>query len=213
MEKKAVIFDLDGTLWDATERIRETWNGVFARTPGVELRMTRADVCGLMGKTMWEIGETLFPRLSREESQAILDACSEAEIACLRERGAILYDGLEDTLRALSERYGLYIVSNCQCGYIETFLHAHRLERYFADIEMSGRTGWPKGDNIRLLMERNQITRAVYVGDTAGDQRAAAQAGIPFVYAGYGFGHVEAPDAVIERLSDLPVCVRGILEG
>lgn len=212
MEKKAVIFDLDGTLWDSTERIRETWNGVFARTPGVELRMTRADVCGLMGKTMWEIGETLFPQLSREESQAILDACSEAEIACLRERGAILYDGLEDTLRALSERYGLYIVSNCQCGYIETFLHAHRLERYFADIEMSGRTGRPKGDNIRLLMERNQIARAVYVGDTAGDQRAAAQAGIPFIHAGYGFGHVEAPDAAIERLSGLPACVRGILE-
>lgn len=49
------------------------------------------------------------------------------------------------------------------------------MERYFEDIEMSGRTGLDKGKNIRLLMERNHIGQAVYVGDTKGDEKAARE--------------------------------------
>ena len=38
-------------------------------------------------------------------------------------------------------------------------------------------------------MERNRITSAAYVGDTQGDLEAARLAGIPFVWAAYGFGN------------------------
>ena len=44
------------------------------------------------------------------------------------------------------------------------------MEHHFKDIEMSGRTGMDKGKNIKLLMERNGIQNAVYVGDTEGDE-------------------------------------------
>ena len=50
------------------------------------------------------------------------------------------------------------------------------------DIEMSGRIGLDKGSNIRLVMERNNITQAVYVGDTQKDAAAAEKAGIPFCF-------------------------------
>ena len=40
----------------------------------------------------------------------------------------------------------------------------------------SGMTGLGKGSNIRLLMEKHQITRAVYVGDTQGDYNACQKA-------------------------------------
>ena len=37
-------------------------------------------------------------------------------------------------------------------------------------------------------MERNGLKNSVYVGDTNGDSTAAKKAGIPFIYAKYGFG-------------------------
>ena len=74
--------------------------------------------------------------------------------------------------------------------------------------EMSGRTGMNKGQNIKLLMERNGIDRACYVGDTDGDEKAASFAKIPFVWAKYGFGEAVAPDHVISSITDLPEIIR-----
>ena len=74
---------------------------------------------------------------------------------------------------------------------------------HFKDIEMSGRTGMEKGENIKLIMKRNGIDNAVYVGDTAGDESAARYAGIPFIWAAYGFGKAKAPDGVIQTIVDL----------
>lgn len=44
----------------------------------------------------------------------------------------------------------------------------------------------------------------VYIGDTAGDEAAAHAAGIPFIYAAYGFGSANNPDAVIHNFNELP---------
>ena len=116
-----------------------------------------------MGKTMNEIGKTLFPNLTEERRQQIIADFGNEEINYLSQKGAILYEGLEETLKILSLDYNLYIVSNCQDGYVEAFLHAHQLKSYFKDYEMSGRTGLDKGHNIKLIMKRNVIEQAFYV--------------------------------------------------
>ncbi len=200
-----VIFDLDGTLWDATGAVYRLWNEVFAERPEtVGVRLKQSDMFVFMGRTIREIGEMLFPDMEPALRGAIMRECSGRENAFLREHGGRLYGGLRGTLESLAEERRLYIVSNCQEGYIEAFLHAHRLKAFFRDSESSGRTGKSKGENVRLLMERNGEADAVYVGDTAMDERAARLAGIPFVFAAYGFGKAEAPDAVIEEISELP---------
>ena len=99
------------------------------------------------------------------------------------------------------------IVSNCQKGYIEAFLAAHGLGDFFEDFECSGRTGFTKGKNIRLVMERNRIKEAAYIGDTLLDYAAAREAGIPFVHAAYGFGYAESASFVIHSLWELPAAV------
>ena len=43
----------------------------------------------------------------------------------------------------------------------------------------------------------------IYVGDTSGDMEGAKIAGIPFVYASYGFGDVESFDYKIDDISEL----------
>jgi len=210
MENKdlAIIFDLDGTLWNSTGCACAIWNRVLEKHNNISFRMTKERAEQLMGKTMEDIGKILFPELNEEERNAIVDEFGDEEVKYLAENGAILYEGLEEILNALSQQYTLYIVSNCQDGYVPAFLHAHKLERYFIDIEMSGRTGLDKGNNIKLLMKRNDIESAVYIGDTEGDEKAARFAGIPFIYAKYGFGEACSPDAIIEDIRDLPECIK-----
>ena len=201
---RAVIFDLDGTLWDATGQTFAVWNAVFARHPEIGLRVTQAEKKALMGLTMSEIGERLFPGMDAAARNALMDECGDAEVEQLQQTGGTLYTGLRETLKALCETRGLYIVSNCQDGYLQAFLTFHGFGALFADYEMSGRTGRGKGEKIRLLMERNGIEAAVYVGDTQGDERSAREAGIPFIHAAYGFGTAQAPDAVIRDIAELP---------
>ena len=67
-----------------------------------------------------------------------------------------------------------------------------------------------KGENIRLVMQRNRADRAVYIGDTRKDEEAARAAGIPFIHAAYGFGQAENPAAVIHALEELPEAIRDL---
>jgi len=205
----AVIFDLDGTMWDSTGCASDIWNRVFTKHREITWKMTKEKAEELMGKTMEEIGQILFPDFTAEKRNSIVDEFGLEEVEYLTENGAILYDGLEETLKRLNQEYELYIVSNCQDGYVSAFLHSHKLGQYFNDIEMSGRTGLDKGSNIKLIMERNNIQSAVYVGDTEGDEKASSIAGIPFIYAAYGFGKALDLDAVISKIVELPECLRG----
>jgi phosphoglycolate phosphatase len=158
---------------------------------------------GVMGLQMKDIGKKLFPYLSEDKRGEILKDCCDYENEYLSERGGRLYDNLEDTLKVLSQKYKLFIVSNCQCGYIEVFLKYHKLGKYFVDFENPGRTSLTKGENIKLIIERNNLTDPVYVGDTEGDLKAARFAGIPFIYASYGFGKVSEYDYIIKGLNEL----------
>lgn len=99
-----------------------------------------------------------------------------------------LYPGVREGLKTLAQKYPLFIVSNCQEGYIENFLSRFSLESYFKDFESLGRTGATKAHNLKSIVERNQLRKAVYVGDTEGDQRAAMEAKLPFWFVSYGFG-------------------------
>ena len=210
--KLSIVFDLDGTLWDTIPCIPIIWEQVLGRHSDIPFRITEEKSAQLMGNTMEQIGEILFPELSRDERKALIDELGQEEVTYLTEHGAVLYEGVEDTLEVLSQEYDLYIVSNCQDGYVDAFLTAHKLEKYFADIEMSGRTGLDKGENIKLLMSRNNIESAIYVGDTEGDEIAARFANIPFIYAGYGFGYSIYPDAVIDNIRQLPERIKQLSE-
>ena len=212
MNNTAIIFDLDGTLWDSTASIRDIWNAVIEQETKKPSCLSQESIRALMGKTMEDIAAALFPNESKSEQTRLMGLCGDAECEQLRVCGAILYDGLAETLKELSPKHSLYIVSNCQDGYVQAFLEAHHVSEYFSDMEMNGRTGKPKWNNIRLLMERNSLTNAVYVGDTEGDQKAAKLAGIPFIHAAYGFGTVADPDGIIHSLRELPDCLRQLTE-
>ena len=185
MEKKAVLFYLDGTLWDSSVEVLRCWNRVLQP---LGRRITKEEMDRLMGLTPTEIGDVQFPDLPQAERYALTDRCLDAESPYLFERGARLYPKVRETLLQLKRRYFIGLVSNCTEDYALSFFHAHRLGCLFDDHETAGRTGLGKAENILLLMERNRISKAVYVGDTVKDMAAARDADIPFLFASWGFG-------------------------
>ena len=67
-----------------------------------------------------------------------------------------------------------------------------------------------KAENIRLIVERNTISHPVYIGDTDGDAQACQEAGVPFIFAGFGFGETTHYAAKIDTFSQIPeVIVHG----
>ncbi|WP_371873305.1 HAD family hydrolase [Lysinibacillus sp. Ag94] len=203
MDIDSIIFDLDGTLWDSSKTVAQSWTQVVQGSPYGKGTITEEDLSKTMGLQIKEIAAVLFDYLDEEKQMELILACCQQEQADLLHNGGNLYPQLEETLLALSKKFRLFIVSNCQEGYIETFYAFHKLEKYFLDFENPGRTGLSKGENIQLVMERNHIKKAVYVGDTQGDMLSAKFAGIPFVFASYGFGKPEVYDYIIEKPIDL----------
>lgn len=202
MRFDCVLFDLDGTLWDSRETVCVAWNRILEEE-GAPVRLTPQSFDRIMGHTDLEIIHMLSEDMPHDLAAKCFYRAQREECPLILERGGKLYPGCGEVLAALSQRAPLAIVSNCGDGYIEAFLTAHKLEEYFSDYEYAGRTGRAKGENIRLVLDRNGWQLPIYVGDTAGDQRAAQQAGIPFLYAAYGFGEAAGARA-LERLGELP---------
>lgn len=193
MKYDAVILDVDGTLWNSTPLVAKAWTSAAKRC-GVERTITPQILQGLFGKTMHEIADELLPGETEELKEQVLAACLEEEQNVLhKNQSDINYPGVTETIKELSKSIPMCIVSNCQSGYIELFMEKNGLEEYITDFECYGNNGKPKDENIRLLVERNGFKTPVYVGDTIMDEEACDKAGVPFIFASYGFGKANHP--------------------
>ena len=198
-----IIFDLDGTLWDSTQAVADAWQASISKLDYIDRTVTQEDVRAITGMPYNAIYDKLFPNLNENQRQELMGLCAEEELRHLKAEGGILYEGLEETLTYLQQKHQLFIVSNCQVGYIDIFLEYHNMQRFFTDHGCFGDFHKPKGENIKDIIQRNNLQAAVYVGDTKGDYEASQQAGVPFVYARYGFGEVAADVPHIDQFADL----------
>ena len=205
----SILFDLDGTLWDAVKNITNIWNEGIKGHPAAGRALTEKDVRSIMGLTTKEIGQTLFPSASEKEQEELMICCGEAEQRLLPHTGGILYPHLEETLAELKRSLPLFIVSNCDQGYIEAFLSYHQLTDYFTDFLCYGDTGLDKPENIRRIVRKHRCQNPVYVGDTEKDRLSAEKAGVDFIHAAYGFGTLREPAKEIREIRELPHCISG----
>lgn len=199
----SIIFDVDGTLWDSTEIVAEAWSNYLTNTEHMDTDVSSRRLMGLFGQLLPDIAKALFPELPESEQLRIIDGCCQAEHEALLRKCAPLYPQLEETLDTLSHRFPLFIVSNCQAGYIEVFLKATGFGHYFKGHLCPGDTGMAKADNIMKILDDFNLKDPVYVGDTLGDFNACHKARVPFIFAEYGFGAVEDPDYRISAPADL----------
>ena len=193
-----VIFDLDGTLWDATESLTVCWAQVLGDIPEVTHIPTLEEMQSVMGMTPAQLVQKLFPYLTPDHGLQVFHLCCQAENEYLSQHGGKLYPGVGRVFDQIPKKA---IVSNCDNGYIEAFFTAHGLS---CDSWLChGDTGLDKWENIKLMVQRQGYKHPVYLGDTRQDMQEAQRAGVPFIHAAYGFGQVDAQVPAISNIENL----------
>lgn len=190
MKIDSIIFDLDGTLWNSTKTVADAWNEVLEEL-GIEKQMSEEDLLGLMGLQWPDIVKAHFEGYDKKVMELLKEKLDKKELTRIREHGATPMPGMLSTIHSLKEKYRLFIVSNCQKGYVDVFLDLFDLWDDFEGFICAEATGLSKGENNKLLIEKYNLKSPVYIGDTKGDLESARVAQIPFIYASYGFGKIE----------------------
>lgn len=186
----ALIFDLDGTLWDTCPPCAIAWNRALSDHAIPYRSISAADIQTVAGLPHAECIQKVFHDLTPEQHHQLTEHTALGDMNAIREYGGELYPGVAENISILAAHYPLYIVSNCQSGYIELFLEASGLGVHFQDIECWGNTGRPKAENLQALITRNHLSSPVYIGDTQGDADAAAACQIPFLHAPWGYAQL-----------------------
>ena len=187
-----LILDVDGTIWNTTGIVADAWNLAFDKFFPQVPHVTAEILKGQFGKPMDVIADNLFLNLNQEEKKFLMEKCCEYEQKALLENTSnITYNNVVESIKKISAVMPVYIVSNCQSGYIELVMEKNGIKDYIKDFECFGNTGLLKDENISLIVRRNKLKAPVYVGDTQGDYEACKKAGVPFIWAAYGFGRPE----------------------
>ena len=204
MNYESLIFDIDGTLWDSRSLVAEGYN-IQLKKEGLEHLCVDAErLRPLFGKVLEDIGDSLFASIPVPERYALMERCMETENRYLFENECkIGYPRVKETIGELSKKHRIFIVSNSQCGYPELCIEKLGLGDLIEGHLCFGDTGTSKGQTILTLIRKHNIGSCIYIGDTQGDLEACEEAGIPFIFCGYGLGQADRWDARIESIDEL----------
>ena len=204
--KYGIIFDLDGTLWEVSDNTYESVNEVCKK---YKINCVSKDiVISCFGLDKNDTSLKYFPALDKDFRLKLMDEIALVNIDKLKLSGGNIYDGVKDTLELLSKKYDLYIVSNTANNeYIDAFLDGNNVRKYFKDYIAASSINISKSDAIKKIIDNDNINRAIYVGDTIYDLEASKDAGIPFIWAKYGFGKSINTNYCIDKFSDISLII------
>lgn len=203
IDTDGIIFDVDGTIWDTTHVVEEAWNEAMDEL-GLSYAHVNAETLKQnFGLPMIDIIQNILPNEPASVHEKFKPLCYEKEDEFLRRTPGILYPNMIESIKALSKKKPLFIVSNCQGGYIELLLEKTGLGDCFIDFTCPAYTDKLKADNIKIICDRNNVKKPIYVGDTRMDHEACKEAKVPFVFCSYGFGKTENPDYTIDNINEL----------
>lgn len=198
----SLIFDMDGTLWDAADTYTESWNLMFKKL-NIDRIMLREELLERIGWEGSKVMQTILPEFDEAQRKQIYDDVNGIRRQLLPQNGGILYEGVLEGLKQLATKYQLFILSNCAKGIIRVFIDWADIDDYITDEIAYGVNYMPKNHNIKLLSDTHQLKAPVYIGDTAGDGEQSRKAGIPFVFVSYGFGTTEDYDLKFDDFKSL----------
>jgi phosphoglycolate phosphatase len=183
---KAVIFDVDGTLFDTLPSLSAAANEVLAKAGMCDVSMS------LLRSALNEGLRPMFRQAIALQSVPVdAVAASQLEIEYMAHYGrrwlstAPLFAGVTDALAALKSRgLKLGICTNRDPASTEVLLVAAAIADSFDAIVCLGDTPLPKpaADPLLLLMERLEVLPAevLYVGDSGMDARCSQLSQVRF---------------------------------
>lgn len=199
---ESLIFDMDGTMWDAVDSYARIWDITFAECGVTRRPVSRQELLDQMGRHLEDILADLAP--AGADLSHIIGVLDANEKRLMPTLGGKLYPGVFDTVQALHKRgVKLFMVSNCGSEGLNNFMAFAGITECITDSRTHGGNGLSKDENIRQLVERYGLRNVYYVGDTAGDCAASHAAGIPMIGCTYGFGDVSSADITIDTFAAL----------
>ncbi|MDE7386790.1 MAG: HAD family hydrolase [Muribaculaceae bacterium] len=207
MKYDSLIFDMDGTLWDAVDSYVEVWN-TTSRELGVDRLVTRDDLLRYMGKTIDVIYSALMDGVDIAPD-VYLRRLDYNESLLMPRLGGRLYRGVTEGIRELASRYRLFMVSNCGQDGLRNMLKFCGLTDCFEGTLTHGETGRGKDYNIAAIVREYNLQAPLYIGDTQGDSDAAHAAGVDMCHVTWGFGSCR--DAELS-FDSFPAMTKALLE-
>ncbi|MDX8342191.1 HAD family hydrolase [Rossellomorea sp. YZS02] len=208
---QALIFDMDGTLFqtdkileasleDAFERLRslDQWD---AETPIQKYRE-------IMGVPLPKVWETLLPDHSQEEREQTDAFFLERLILNIRQGKGALYPHVQEVFTYLIENdYLIYIASNGLIDYLKAIVDYYDLDRWVSEtFSIQHIESLNKSDLVRRIVDKYEITSGAVVGDRLSDIHAGKDNGLLSVGCRFDFAREEElaqADVIIEDLLEL----------
>ncbi len=132
MEKKLIIFDLDGTLYKTEEVSVPALKEAFSQ---FNIIVSEETILNQFGEPTDQIIENLVPEEKSDRKDEVKRAIVEKESELIPMK-ATLYDGVENFLKTLTEDgHKLAICSNGRYDYIERVLETTSIMKYFSSIK------------------------------------------------------------------------------
>lgn len=210
MKKIGLFFDLDGTLWNSLPQITKAWNKAMVEN-NINRYFTEKDISSYMGLTPEETAPLAFPFVDFKRGLELFKLCFEYELKYLMHHPGVLFPKEKEILQQLSKEFPLYVLSNADVGYIDTYIEGYGLKKIFKSFLCAGDTHLDKADNIKLLKSKEKLDHVIYIGDTKKDMEQTLIAGETFVFASYGFGNITDNNVYkIKSIEELPKVIEVI---
>lgn len=206
MTYDALIFDIDGTLWNASATSAKGWNAGLSKL-GISKRVSTEQIEMVAGNPYEECVDMLFPGM-RESYPDLLKTLDECESEAIKSEGGRFFGGVVKGIKGLADQYKIFIVSNCQEWYLRLFLDFSGLKHALSGTDCHGASGLPKNEMLLRMKRDYSLTNPVYIGDTAGDEEAAELADIDFIFASWGFGKPNGNPIIANSFDELLVYLK-----
>lgn len=204
---KAIIFDLDGTIFKSDKLFIESFNRV-RKNLGFE-SINESVLKKLIGKPMADICREVFGELSNEEVEEIRAQVRKEDQKNISKLGN-LYPGAIDMLKTLKEEgYTLCICSHGSGDYVTNVLKTFALEDYFAIVK-SRVEGLSKSQLIKQILEETMSSSAIVVGDTPFDIEGANDSRCLSIGVSYGFGNQLNSDLTAHSTMDVTLLINKV---
>jgi len=187
MNHDAILFDIDGTLWNACSASAKGWNTGLAKL-GIDQRVSPEQIERVAGHPFERCIDLILPGIQLDHSD-VLATLNQGEMDAINADGGEFYDGVLEGIQKLSCAHRLFLVSNCQDWYMGLFLSFSGFSALLTGYDCHGMYGKPKNEMLRKIKQEFSLRNPVYVGDTEGDELAANQTGMAFIHVTYGFGN------------------------
>jgi phosphoglycolate phosphatase-like HAD superfamily hydrolase len=179
---RALILDFDGVILDSNALKTDAFRRVFARFPEHEAAMLDYHERNVSESRYAKFTHLVENRLGRSGDRAMIDALAEEYASILRDRMDCcpLVHGARDMLDELSGRLPLYLASVTPEKELFRLLDVHALRRHFTRV--FGCPPWTKVDAVgTIASDLGGPEGIALIGDSAGDQRAAAAHRVEFI--------------------------------